>query len=359
MPQEKKLDLTFRIYSHFDADGGIAAAIFGRFIHNRYAPYGWNVEIVPVNHVSVTGLEWFQTKIQWPCAILDFTLHPQLLSGRFFHKKEEYIRAGMKEEHIPPTYWIDHHPTGSSYPFLDAANAAQIMPHVTSIWDITAISTPGLLRTHHKTLGIPPSLLYDYEEFIDLAEIVDGALFATGQAAHDFQSPAVKLQTIFAPTHPAVDRYVLYKYAVQSIMKSPSVEGFFDSDPLYTAIVQHEEREHVRKLKAYKRVTKVKGKVAVCLFETNSEHVPMGRFLPYLLYPEVNYALHALPKGKGWYALSCGVNPWNKPVAPEKHIGRYFEKNFGGGGHAFVAGGQVQHDELRKLDELVSFLNEA
>jgi oligoribonuclease NrnB/cAMP/cGMP phosphodiesterase (DHH superfamily) len=42
--------LVYHIYSHADSDGGIAAALFSRFIIDQYGCYGWKIEIHPVNH---------------------------------------------------------------------------------------------------------------------------------------------------------------------------------------------------------------------------------------------------------------------------------------------------------------------
>lgn len=351
MPNRK-----YHIYSHADADGGIAAAIFSRFIHQKYGKYDWDVEIHSVQHGNKHG-EWHLQAIAWPCAILDFTLHPSLLNDRFFIQGKQTAGIAKDEKHIPSCYWIDHHPTGSNFPFLNSENLDTMLPSVISKWDTHAISTPGLLRTHREELGIPHRLLKEYEEFIDLAEIIDGALFANGQAAHDFSTPAVKLQTLFCPSHPLVDKQALYKKLVQQIWKNPSVEDLFDTDPIYAALIAHEQNEFYKHLHAYQKVSKLKGKVAYTNFIQSKHYSSMGRFIPYLIYPESQYALHVMPKGKEEASLSCGINPWNPPKNQTKHLGNYFAQYFSGGGHAFVAGGKISLSKLEMLEQLIDHLN--
>ncbi|KAB8029058.1 hypothetical protein [Fluviispira multicolorata] len=351
-------DKTYTIYSHSDADGGIAAALFSKFINDKYAKNGWNIEIQPVNHVSSLG-EWSLMEIKWPCSILDFTLHPSLLSERFFANKYALEKKGESNKSVPDCYWIDHHPTGSSFPFLSELNTAEILPNVITKWDTTAISTPGLLRTHQQELGLPIKLIKEYEEFIDFAEIIDGALYATCEAAHDFSSTAVKLQVLFNPGHPAIDKSVLYKRIVRQIVKSASIEDLFDSDFIYSAIFNFEEQIFNKQLRLYKKNTRLKGKVAFSNFSESREFAGMGRFIPYMLFGEAQYALHIMPSfNKGSSSLSCGINPWNKPKEASKHLGNYFAKNFSGGGHAFVAGGKVMRHEFSKIEQLLEYLNE-
>ncbi|MES2614767.1 MAG: hypothetical protein V4591_05070 [Bdellovibrionota bacterium] len=346
----------YKIYSHSDADGGIAAAIFSKFLHEKYAKYDWYFDIEPVNHITPLG-EWNLKEISWPCAILDFTLHPSLLSEKFFNPKFDLEKSHGKTKSIPECYWIDHHPTGSNFPFLNETNTKSILPFVITKWDTSAISTPGLLRTHHEELELPKRLISEYEEFIDLAEIVDGALYASCEAAHDFSCPAVKLQTLFNANHPAIDRSVVYKRLAKQIAKNSSVEALFDSDFLYPSIILHEEQEHNKQLKAYKKATHLHGKVAYAKFLEHKDYAGLGRFIPYLHHEDAHYAIHLAPKGRGNYSISCGINPWNKPTGKPKHLGNYFLKAFSGGGHAFVAGGKVKSEELNKIDELIQFLN--
>lgn len=347
----------YRIYSHADADGGIAAAIFKRHLASRWTQYGWKFKVVPVNHGPSHG-DWSLREIHWPCAILDFSLHPSLFSERFHAKREGLARTLGGAERVPPCTWIDHHPTGASYPFLNAGNLAQVMPEVRGKWDVSAVSTPGLFRTHHAELGLPSELIAEFEEFIDLAEVIDGALFATAEDAHDFEAPAVKLQSLFTPNHPALDRNALYVQLVRQIAEHPRVEDFLGSDPLFPAIVASEEGMFEKQRRVYRKVTRLEGEVAVADFFSGRDFEGLGRFLPYLLFPEAKYAVHVLPAAQGGVAsVSCGINPWNKTSKTEKDLGDYFARHFGGGGHSFVAGGRIGPEPKPALEALLAFLN--
>lgn len=345
----------YNIYSHADADGGIASAIFAR--HLRQQPGGANLDICvhPVNH-GPDQQDWTLTEIKYPCAILDFSLHPSFLSEKFFCIAGE---AADTRNNALGCYWIDHHPTGAGLPFLTPDNCQQYLPHVKSLWDVSAKSTPGLLRKHFKTLGIARSLIEEYENLIDQAEIIDAAMFANPESAHDFSSDSVKLQTLFSSTHPSIDRCALYRNMVNQLIRSPNVTDLLISDPIYQALIAYEQELVSRQKTVYASKTIVENNIALSNFMhwPAGENFPgMGRFIPYLLYPEILYAIHIQPHRSGTSSISCGINPWNKPKTSEKHLGNYFATHFGGGGHAFVAGGRVTTRESHKIDELVNFL---
>lgn len=344
----------YHIYSHADADGGIASAVFVRFLRSLANDPELQVAVHPVNHGPVQQ-DWSKTDLKHPCAILDFSLHPSLLTDKFFSDRPS---ENSKTPQLP-CFWIDHHPTGGGMPFLTPDNCKNFLPNLTCLWDISATSTPGLLRTHHRQLGIPQSLIEKYERLIDLAEIIDGAQFANANSAHDFASDAVKLQTLFSGNHPAVDKTELYRRLVQQLIVSPCVDELMLSDPLYPALIEFEKLIVQRQSRLYQDKTVIDKNISVSNFFdwTMPESFPgMGRFIPYLLFPEIQYAIHVQPPRNGVASVSCGINPWNKPDNAEKHLGNYFATHFGGGGHAFVAGGRITSREIHKIGELVKFL---
>lgn len=345
---------TYHVYSHADADGGIASAIFARFLRILSGNPELPIVLHPVNH-GPDQPAWTQTDLKYPCAILDFSLHPSLLSENFVTTDQGRARPDKNL----PCFWIDHHPTGGGLPFLTPENCKEYLTNITSLWDVTAISTPGLLRTHHQALGIPRALIEEYEELIDQAEIIDGALFANAQSAHDFSSDAVKLQTLFSSNHPSIDKTAIYRNIVQQLIKSPSVDDLMSSDPIYSALIDYERNIVMKQRRIYQDKTVVDQKIALSHFfewPETEEFPGMGRFIPYLLFPQIEYAIHVQPPKNGVASVSCGINPWNKPQSAVKHLGNYFATHFGGGGHAFVAGGRITSREIHKIDELVNFL---
>lgn len=347
--------LNYNIYSHADADGGIASAIFARYLKQISGNLRTEISVHPVNH-GPDQQDWTLTELKYPCAILDFSLHPSFLTEKFFSIAGESVES---KNNPLGCYWIDHHPTGAGVPFLTPENCQQYLTHVKSLWDVTATSTPGLMRKHHKTLGIPRELIEDYEELIDQAEIIDAAMFANAQSAHDFSSNSVKLQTLFSSSHPSIDRVALYRNLVKQLIISPRIEDLMNSDPIYSALIEHEQNLVLQQRQVYADKTVVDQKIALSNFmnwPADEQFPGMGRFIPYLLYPEILYAIHIQPNKSGISSISCGINPWNKPKKGDKHLGNYFATHFGGGGHAFVAGGRITTRESHKIDELVNFL---
>ncbi len=345
----------YTIYCHEDTDGGIAAAIYANYVLSRYKQYGWDVEITPVSH-GLSNDDWACREISFPCAILDFSLHSQFLNDRFFQKASLWERRLGNADHVPRCAWIDHHPTGSTFAVLTPENIEKSIPHAQVKWDANSISTPGLLRTWHKELGISRSLLEQYEEYIDLAEIVDGALFATAESAHDFLAPAVWLQALFSTEHPTIDRIALFRKLVRNIMADPNPEHLLERDSIYSALVLHERDLHILRVQAYSQCARVVGDTVIADFMNSQNFCGLGRFIPYLLYPESNYAIQVFPKSRGTSSISCGINPWKKPTGPEKNLGNYFAEHFHGGGHSFVAGGRIHETDIHNLDLLIDFL---
>jgi hypothetical protein len=345
----------YTIYCHEDTDGGIAAAIFAQHILQKYGAFGWVVDIVPVAH-ALSAHDWSCREISLPCAILDFNLHAQFLNERSFKKNHAWARKLGGTSRVPPCAWIDHHPTGPTFSVLSAENIAAAMPEVLVKWDTNSISTPGLLRTHHKELGIDLGIIQTWEQYIDIAEIVDGALYATASAAHDFHSPAVRVQTLFSTEHPLIHKEKLLKQLVNNIMHQPNPEKLFECDSLYPSILQYEREQHLQRAQCYNAFTTRSGNVALSNFMRHAEFPGLSRFLPYTLFPDVEYAIHVLPLSEGVAPITCGINPWKKPKDNSKHLGNYFAEYFSGGGHSFVAGGKIHEEDLNHIEDLISFL---
>ncbi len=325
----------YHIHSHDDADGGIAAAIFQKHIESKYK--GWKCRINPQRH-NDKELGWALTEIQSPSAILDFTIHPHLLNPRFLKAIED----------APPCFWIDHHPTGSPYSFITPQSLASLAPLLQCLWDTSATSTPGLFRKHYEVLGISKDLIMEYEKAIDIAEIIDGALFVEPDDAYDFSSLAVKVQYLFHPSHPLIQKEKMYKQLVQNLVDDSDIEAIVDKDPVYQATLTYEQERFYQQMEAYKQVCVLKDNIAVCDFSKNPySYKGFGRFIPYMLYPKSQYGLHIFPQKEG-FAISCGVNPWNS-LQNKKHLGFFFSQNFNGGGHEFVAGGRVNAQQVTEV----------
>jgi oligoribonuclease NrnB/cAMP/cGMP phosphodiesterase (DHH superfamily) len=347
---------TYTIYSHADTDGGIAAALFHSFLKKKY-PYLKKIHIVPVNH-GIGANDWSLKEISWPCAILDFTLHHYFLNNKFF--STQYELETSKQSNIPDCYWIDHHTTGANLHFINEKNIQTFIKNFVCLWDTKAVSTPGLIRTHRNELNFPDELIKTYEEFIDIADIVDGALYPNCESAHDFDSFEVQVQSLFTSSYPAINYDAFYTRLVNKIIKHPKVEDFLDSDPLFKSLIEFERMRHIKKMKAYEKNSNRHGDIVISNFSSkHSQFKGLGRFIPYLLHKDAKYAIHIFPARNGLCSVSCGLNPWNKEnLDGEKHIGEYFSKYLRGGGHAFVGGGKLSMANFKSsLDHLLRFLS--
>lgn len=349
----------YKIYSHADADGAIAALIFREHLRRVFGNR-ISVVIEPVDYSleDQNKLSWFDKPLSLPCAVLDFALHPSLLLPRTFAA----MNASADESNLG-CYWLDHHISGGQIPFLTPENFAQHCPAgLKAIWDPTALSTPGLLRTHRKSLNLRLDVLEEFEVLIDYSEIIDGALYPSAAQAHEFSSVAVQLAALFSCRHPALDGAKFYNKLIDDLEahSTRDVRLAFDADPIYAAMLDYEQRQlHARRV-SYAQVARSAGHERISIFDfrdfQNIWH-GIARFVPYVLMPQCHYAIHiAPPDERGFCSVTCGQNPWNRPAQPAE-LGNFFWKQFNGGGHQHVAGGRFKHDDTTAIPRMVSFLS--
>lgn len=351
----------FKILSHADTDGAIAALLIKAHLVERFGN-DLSIQIEPMNHGSAGGGTWSSKELKAPFAILDFTLDPSALLPRTYEPMKS-LPSSLSELKC---YWIDHHATGAGLPFLTQENLHLYLPqHLVAVWDTEAKSTPGLMRKHYQRLGISPDVLKRYEQLIDWAEIIDGALFESAAAALNASDPIVQLDFLFSSKHPGLNSARFYQMAIDDLLKQngefPLV--ILEHDPLYRAVIEYETRLNLRRRQAYESVIADadSGRIAVCDFRQHPElWRGLSRFVPYSLKPSCHFAIHITPLGgrDSTYAITCGQNPWNPPRSLPS-LGEYFAEHFAGGGHRFVAGGSMSADDSSSLDELISFLSEA
>ncbi len=352
----------YKIYSHADADGAIAALLFREHLVREYGD-SIAVEIEPVDYIPLgeDKQSWFETPLSLPCAVLDFALHPTLLLPRTCAGVSDHFKTiGLG------CYWLDHHLSGGLVPFITPSNLAEhCPPDLTAIWDPKALSTPGLMRTHRSALKLRLDVLSEYEPLIDYSEIIDGALYQSAAHAHDFSSMAVKLAALFSCRHPALHVTRFYNQLIDHLtMHTPrdthAALSALDADPIYAALLQHEQNQLQAKRVSYSRIAQLADGDRIALFDfrnSPSGWKGLGRFVPYELMPQCHYAIHVEPPDEqGWSVISCGENPWNRPPQPAE-LGSFFACRYNGGGHKHVAGGKIKQHDTKALDELVSFLS--
>lgn len=359
----------YTIYSHADTDGAVAAALLFTHLQTAFGE-DLDLQVRPVDHGDTRGQRgggWSMVALTPPCAVLDFSLHPSMMTARFASSHPEFLGRGGS---AVKSYWIDHHETGSPFSFLRPGDTDRYFDdRVCTIWDPTASSTPALMRRESARLGLNTEVLDSFSYLIDIADIVDAARFESAEAAHDFSEFSVRLQHLVTSQHPLIDRTKLYRRLVADMVRlggrcrtRPADaalvwHALVEQDPIYVPLLEHEERQlHLRR-RAYQRVARRHRNVVVCDFRKNQDlWCGLGRFIPYELTLEAQYAVHIAPANRfGECAVTCGVNPWNRGDSL-LHIGRYFARELSGGGHAFVAGGQIHNSDSSSVDRLIEHL---
>lgn len=165
-------------------------------------------------------------------------------------------------------------------------------------------------------------------ELVKWADIVDGALYESPQAAVAMAEPAMKLTLIIESTQdPAfVPRLIplLTEMPLAEVLKQPFVAELLP--PLL-------ERHH----EALKLITERSESRDGTIFFDISDHQLEGynKFIPYYLHPEATYSI-GLSKSSFRTKVAVGSNPWTK-AKPEEMVNlATICERYGGGGHARV-----------------------
>jgi hypothetical protein len=165
-------------------------------------------------------------------------------------------------------------------------------------------------------------------ELVRWADIVDGALYSSPQAAVEMADPAMKLTLIIESTQdPAfIPRLIplLTSMPLDHIVKEPFVAELLP--PLLD--------RHVHSLCLIR--DRSESKDGTIYFDISDQ--PMegyNKFIPYYLHPEATYSV-GLSKSSFRTKVSVGSNPWTR-AKPENMLNlAAICERYGGGGHARV-----------------------
>jgi hypothetical protein len=195
------------------------------------------------------------------------------------------------------------------------------------------------------------------KDLIYWANIVDGALYESPEAAVEMAAPAMKLTLIIEATQDPefIPRLIplLTELTLSEVLEQPFVASLLP--PL---LEQHERAiELIRERAEYRDGT---------IFFDISDYLLEGfnKFIPYYLYPQATYSI-GLSKSSFRTKVAVGSNPWTT-TRPEDMVNlASICERYGGGGHARVgaisfspdrgdearAAAQVIVAELRKTME--------
>jgi hypothetical protein len=236
------------------------------------------------------------------------------------------------------TWWFDHHQSAFLTP-ADAENFRQdrsghkfYNPEYKSCTKLLADITSAQFGFDANPLG----------ELIYWGDIIDGAQYATPEAAVALTEPATQLALVIeaAPEENLVSKIIpqLSELPLAEMIKLPIVARHLG--PLL-------ERHH-RSIELLRERMDVRG--GVIYFDlTDLDIEGYNKFIPYMLYPEARYSVSVLVSPVR-SKVSIGSNPWN-PDAAEDNLASLAEQ-YGGGGHPRVAAISLEPHEIERARQV-------
>jgi hypothetical protein len=227
------------------------------------------------------------------------------------------------------TWWFDHHlsafltPADQQHFLAGQRDGSERDRH---FYDPDYTSCTSLIAHIAQTcFGFDAAPVAD---LIHWADIVDGALYESPQAAVEMAEPAMKLTLIIESSQdPAfIPKLIplLTTMSLGEVLRQPFVAELLP--PLL-------ERHHKSLALIGERTESVDGTL---YFDITDQPVEgYNKFVPYFLHPEATYSV-GLSKSSFRTKVAVGSNPWTK-ARPEQMINlAQICERYGGGGHARV-----------------------
>src|SRR5215475_5172308 len=295
-------------------DGTASAALFYRFYREKFdakAEFGF------------TGMT-HKAKQPW---------EPGLFDG------DENVIVDFKYSNSPKvTWWFDHHQSA----FLTPQDADQFRkhpgPHM--YYEPDYKSCTKLIATiAAEKFGFNTEPLKD---LIYWGDLIDGAQYATPEAAVELLEPATQLALVIeaAPENglPAQIIPDLAYRPLSEMIKLPLVAKHLE--PLL--------ERHRKSIEILGQRIECKNKVI--FFDVSDLDLEgYNKFIPYLLHPEAVYSV-SVSASQVRAKVSLGTNPWNQ-VTANKNLASLAEK-FGGGGHQRVSAISFEPEDLMRAREV-------
>jgi hypothetical protein len=185
-------------------------------------------------------------------------------------------------------------------------------------------------------------------ELVKWADIVDGALYSSPQAAVEMADPAMKLTLIIeaAQDPKFIPRLIplLTSMPLADVLCEP-----FVAELLPPLLERHEESVALIRERS-------ESKDGTIYFDISDRPLEgYNKFIPYYLHPEATYSI-GLSKSSFRTKISVGSNPWTK-ADPKKMVNlATICERYGGGGHARVGAISFppdREDEARKAAAVI------
>ena len=240
------------------------------------------------------------------------------------------------------TWWFDHHLSA----FLDAAGSREFscLPERSGLCGSRKFFDPDYTSCTSFLAYIGATKFgFNTEPVADLihwANIVDGALYESPEAAVEMAAPAMKLTLIIESTQDPefIPRLIplLTEMPLSEVLAQPFVA------PLLPPLMER-HAEGIELIRS--RSEEVDGTI---FFDITDRQVEgFNKFIPYYLHPKATYSI-GLSKSSFRTKVSVGSNPWTK-ADPAKmvNLAQVCER-YGGGGHARVGAISFPPDQADK-----------
>jgi hypothetical protein len=220
------------------------------------------------------------------------------------------------------TWWFDHHQSAFLTP-QDAEHFEQQQSN-RKFYDPDFKSCTKFLATiAEQRFGFRPEPV---NELVEWADIIDGALYESAQAAVEMEHPAMKLTMVIEATQDAG-----FTPRLIPLLAAKPLRQIIE-DPLVAPLVPPLMERHSRSLELLRERSECKD--GTIFFDiTDHELEGYNKFIPYYLHPQAVYSV-GLSKSSFRTKVAVGSNPW-APMEPTVNLAKICER-WGGGGHARV-----------------------
>ena len=220
------------------------------------------------------------------------------------------------------TWWFDHHqsafltPEDASHFEQQQSNKKFYDPDFRSCTKFIAVVT-------EQRFGFNPAPV---AELIEWADIIDGALYDSPQAAVEMKAPATRLTMLIESNQdpafiPSLIPQLAYK-PLAEILAQPAIAG-----RLPQLLERHRQSIEIMRERS-------ECQDGTIFFDvTDHELEGYNKFVPYYLHPDCVYSV-GLSKSSFRTKVSVGSNPWTTATHME-NLAKICER-YGGGGHARV-----------------------
>jgi hypothetical protein len=220
------------------------------------------------------------------------------------------------------TWWFDHHQSA----FLSPEDAEHFR-HDTSgrkLFDPSYRSCTKFISTvARERYGFEAP---DLDDLVTWADIVDGALYESAQAAVEMTAPAMKLTLVIEGSKGSQ----MVRKIIGAMQHQPLSEII--TDPEVQAIYQKLYEKHLRTIDVIRGAGSCdKGVIYFDLVNDGIEGY--NKFIPYYLFPDSAYTV-SVSTSSFRTKVSVGSNPWVRE--PLRHNLATICERYGGGGHPKV-----------------------